>query len=173
MTHYHPPPSVCSGQLYRVRPGDTVYEIGRKFGVPFEKILETNPQISDPSLLNPGQVLCVPGTPYRGYCLSLSPEICGDYTDSTGVLWMRFTRTRETQIMVVAMNVPDPSHFGGNCYTCRFYWEGGTHELPMSPIVEDPVWFGLGFAPFLFPPAFFLAGRVGVFPGPVLGGFII
>lgn len=75
--------------------------------------------------------------------------------------------------MAVAMDVPDPSHFDASRYTCRFYWEGGSHELTMSPIIDDPVWFGLGFAPFLFPPAFFLGGRVGIFPGPVLGGFII
>ncbi len=173
MTHYYPPPAGCSGQLYRVKPGDTIHEIARRFGVAVEKILSANPQVTDPNLLFPGQVICIPGTLRRGYCITLTPEPCSDYSDCIGLLWMRSTKPHETQVMAVAMNTPDTCRLGASRYTCRFYWDGGSYELPMSPIIEDPVWFGLGFAPFLFPPAFFIGGRVGIFPGPILGGFII
>jgi len=45
---------------YEVKPGDTLSEIGRKYGVPWSRIAEAN-GISDPSQLRVGEMLKIPG----------------------------------------------------------------------------------------------------------------
>ena len=48
---------------YTVVSGDTMYLIARRFGVSLDALIAANPQISDPSLIFPCDVLCVPGGP--------------------------------------------------------------------------------------------------------------
>ncbi|WP_324669194.1 LysM peptidoglycan-binding domain-containing protein [Geochorda subterranea] len=48
------------GRSYTVRPGDTLYLIGRRYGVDWQAILAANPGI-DPYNLLPGQVIVLPG----------------------------------------------------------------------------------------------------------------
>lgn len=55
-----PPPDRCSGTLYQVREGDTVYRLSQRFDIPAEAILAANPQIADPDVLIAGQVICIP-----------------------------------------------------------------------------------------------------------------
>src|SRR5690606_10743556 len=56
-----PPPPVCSGRLYQIRPGDTLFRLAGAFGVSVEEILAANPQVTDPDVLSEGQVICIPG----------------------------------------------------------------------------------------------------------------
>ncbi|HEY8392460.1 MAG TPA: LysM peptidoglycan-binding domain-containing protein [Capillibacterium sp.] len=49
-----------TGLTYMVAPGDTLFSIAQRFGVPVEALLRLNPQITDPDLIQPGQLLCVP-----------------------------------------------------------------------------------------------------------------
>lgn len=61
-----PPPPVCPPGTFRytVRPGDSMWLIAQRFGVSLNALIAANPQISDPSRIFPGQVICVPtGTP--------------------------------------------------------------------------------------------------------------
>ena len=46
---------------YFVVEGDTMSIIAQYFGTTKEKLIEINPHITDPNLLYPGDVLCVPG----------------------------------------------------------------------------------------------------------------
>lgn len=45
---------------YTVQPGDTLWRISRRFGVTIDAILRLNPNITNPSLILPGQVLLIP-----------------------------------------------------------------------------------------------------------------
>ncbi|MGI6574618.1 MAG: LysM peptidoglycan-binding domain-containing protein [bacterium] len=57
------PPTVCRGFLYEVETGDTIARIARRFGVRHQAILDANPQIVDPNLIFPGQMICIPFPP--------------------------------------------------------------------------------------------------------------
>lgn len=46
---------------YTVTSGDTIYFIAQRFGVSLDALIAANPQITDPSVIFPGDVLCVPG----------------------------------------------------------------------------------------------------------------
>lgn len=45
---------------YTVRPGDTMALIAHRFGISVDLLIAANPQISNPNLIFPGDVLCVP-----------------------------------------------------------------------------------------------------------------
>jgi LysM repeat protein len=57
-----PPPPAPSGQrTYTVRAGDTMGAIAARNGVSLQALLAANPQVANPSLINVGQVLNLPG----------------------------------------------------------------------------------------------------------------
>ncbi len=47
------------GSIYRIRPGDTLYSIARRFGVTLDALLAANPEIS-PENLQVGDPICIP-----------------------------------------------------------------------------------------------------------------
>jgi LysM repeat protein len=49
-------------RTYVVQPGDTMSGIAEKFGVSLSALEAANPQVSDPNLIFPEQVLTIPGT---------------------------------------------------------------------------------------------------------------
>jgi spore coat assembly protein SafA len=56
-----PGPIPCpSGTLYVVKPGDTMYEIAKMNNISLTALIVANPQISDPNMIFPGQVICIP-----------------------------------------------------------------------------------------------------------------
>lgn len=57
-----PPVPQCPGATYTVVQGDTLFQIARRFGVSPEALLAVNPQITNPDLIFPGQVICLPVT---------------------------------------------------------------------------------------------------------------
>lgn len=66
--------ATCSAQ-YTVKPGDNLFRIGLTVGVPWPQIAAAN-NLSHPSLIFPGQVLCIPvagsGTPVPSATLAPS-----------------------------------------------------------------------------------------------------
>ncbi len=57
-----PAPGPCfNGTLYTVKPGDTLFEIARANNISLTALIAANPQIPDPNLIYPGQVICLPG----------------------------------------------------------------------------------------------------------------
>jgi len=59
-----PPPGQCPPNTfpYTVQPGDSMWSIARKFGVSLDALIAANPQIPNPNLIFPGQIVCVPKT---------------------------------------------------------------------------------------------------------------
>ena len=57
------PPRCPGGRLVVVQPGDSLFSIGQRNGVPVEAMIAANPQLADPDLILPGQVVCVPRAP--------------------------------------------------------------------------------------------------------------
>lgn len=58
-----PPPPCPDGFLFTVRKGDTLAGIARQFGISLQALIDANPQIKDPDVIFPGQVICVPVPP--------------------------------------------------------------------------------------------------------------
>lgn len=53
----------CPGTLYTIQPGDTFFNIARRYGITVQSLVNFNPQIADPSRIVPGQVICIPIQP--------------------------------------------------------------------------------------------------------------
>lgn len=56
-----PAPPCPDGRFYTVRAGDTMFEIARRFNIQLGTLIAANPQVPDPNMIFPGQVLCIPG----------------------------------------------------------------------------------------------------------------
>lgn len=52
---------------YTVKPGDSMWRIGQNHGVALDDIIEANPQVKNPDLIYPGDVLHVPGDEQTEY----------------------------------------------------------------------------------------------------------
>lgn len=50
----------CNGFYYMVQPGDTMYFIARRYNINLQLLIRANPQIPNPALIYPGQVICIP-----------------------------------------------------------------------------------------------------------------
>ena len=72
---------------YTVQPGDTMYVIAQRFGVSLNALIAANPHITNPALIFPGDVLCVPGGGPSPGCrvpASCPPGFQGRYTVQPG-----------------------------------------------------------------------------------------
>jgi peptidoglycan-N-acetylglucosamine deacetylase len=54
-----PPPPPAPQTTYTVRPGDNLYRISLRFGVPLQRLIDVN-RIVNPNLIFVGQVLVIP-----------------------------------------------------------------------------------------------------------------
>ncbi|BCJ86969.1 M14 family metallopeptidase [Effusibacillus dendaii] len=54
---------------YVVKPGDTLYRIAYRFSIRMETLLAANPQLGNPSILVPGQILYVPRRSWQLYVI--------------------------------------------------------------------------------------------------------
>jgi len=101
---------------YVVKSGDTMYLIAQKFGIPLQALIAANPQITDPSLIYPGQVLMIPAAPSPGPSPRPSPMPMPGWctlvltplhpkVDPGSVL----CRQSPPHIMIATMDMPDPS----------------------------------------------------------------
>ncbi|GAB6087108.1 LysM peptidoglycan-binding domain-containing protein [Alkaliphilus crotonatoxidans] len=58
-----PPPPVpfCTeGTIYTIQRGDTLFSIARNYGITVQQMIQANPQIADPNLVQVGQRVCIP-----------------------------------------------------------------------------------------------------------------
>ncbi|HOL15331.1 MAG TPA: LysM peptidoglycan-binding domain-containing protein [Bacillota bacterium] len=69
---------------YTVVAGDTMFSIAQRFGVSLDALIAANPQITNPNLIFPCDVLCVPGQPTDRVPASCPPGFQGRYTVVAG-----------------------------------------------------------------------------------------
>ena len=68
MESHLPQPPICSGFIYTVVAGDTLFILANRFGVPLADIIAANPQLTDPDVIFPGQRICIPLPPAPPTC---------------------------------------------------------------------------------------------------------
>ena len=56
-------PPCPGGQAVQVRPGDTLFLLAQRHGVPLAAVILANPQLVDPGRIVPGQWICIPSAP--------------------------------------------------------------------------------------------------------------
>lgn len=124
-----PPQPFCpDGIVYAVRRGDTLYNIARRFGVTIQSIIQANPQIADPNVLEIGQRVCVPApeTPLpEGICrVCLTPQ-------RQGVLGATaFINYADPTVWITTFGLPAPTEVGAE-YSIYRAWlvdrDGGNY----------------------------------------------
>ncbi|WP_324717209.1 LysM peptidoglycan-binding domain-containing protein [Carboxydochorda subterranea] len=104
-----PPPITCPPGTtpYTVQPGDTLFFIAQRFGTTVSAILAANPQITNPSLIFPGQVLCVPSAPPPGICPPGSTAYTVQPGDTLFFIAQRFGTT-VTAILALNPQITNP-----------------------------------------------------------------
>lgn len=104
MTH-HKPPNFCDGVLYRVQERDTLFLIAREFCISLEDLIVANPQIADPDLIFPGQIICIPLPPPEcpeGFLYTVQP------TDTLSSIARAFSLSLQ-EIIDANPQIPDPN----------------------------------------------------------------
>lgn len=97
---------------YTVKTGDTMNKIAQNIGVPVDLLIANNPHITDPGLIFPGDVLCVPVPLILPCCTVLHPT--GKYAtpDAVGSAVVQRDSTGEQVIGMIGINLPTPSSLG-------------------------------------------------------------
>lgn len=101
---------------YTVVSGDTMYLIAKRFKVRLEDLINANSHICDPSLIYPGDVLCVPGRlafPCSTILLRYAPHNIP--AGPVGVTLIREVISEagyQHALSVLAYGLPNPAYFG-------------------------------------------------------------
>lgn len=145
-----PPPPFCSGFLYTVQPGDTLFFIAQRFGVSLQALIAANPQITNPSLIFPGQVICIPSVPpvpgEIECCMTLFRTTIVPVT-SGGVARVRQFRADGGNILIGTIFLPDPATLGTGLTTYVAWVRGPSTVLRKVPLTlclpNEGVWVGV------------------------------
>ena len=100
-----PNPLQCQGTFYTIQPGDTFFNIARRYGITVQSLVNANPQIADPSRIVPGQVICVPVQPAPGCPGQIYMVRPGD---TLGAIAQRFEVTVQ-QLLTVNPQITNPN----------------------------------------------------------------
>ena len=150
-----PPPPCPNGVLYMVAPGDTLFLIAQAFGVTLQALIAANPQIPDPNLIVPGQLICVPtGGPapqvptveccmllFRTANVPRGPE-------AGGVTRIFQSAAVGANALIATIDLPAPSTFGGATFVAWLRGvapDGRTVKVPLvrtNPLLTPRVWAG-------------------------------
>lgn len=95
---------------YTVQPGDTFFNIARMFRVRIETLAASNSHIPNPSLLFPGDVICVPGLISYPCCVILRPLVRVPF-GTGGVAFISFAPQGGQSVNIMA-TLPQPQTFG-------------------------------------------------------------
>jgi LysM repeat protein len=123
---------------YTVISGDTFYNIAQIFRVRFEALAVNNPHITDPNVIFPGDVLCVPGLIPFPCCTLLKPQSRVPF-GTGGVVYINFA-PRGGQSVSFMATLPQPSYFGNfTMYTAEILIPStGRFGSQLYPTPEDP-----------------------------------
>ncbi|OEF96625.1 LysM peptidoglycan-binding domain-containing protein [Desulfuribacillus alkaliarsenatis] len=128
---------------YTVSAGESMYIISQMFRVRLEALVANNPHITDPNLIYPGDVLCVPGrVPYPA-CKILRPRV-GLPFRTTGIAFIGLA-PRGGQSVSFMATLPEPQTFGNyDIYIGEIYIpsiNGFGTEIFATP-EDPPTWSG-------------------------------
>ena len=108
------------------------------FRVRFEALAVNNPHITNPNIIYPGDVLCVPGLIAYPCCIILRPLVRVPF-GSGGVAYINFA-PRGGQAVSILATLPQPQTFGNyDIYTGEIYIPDiGGFGTQLFPTPEDP-----------------------------------
>jgi LysM repeat protein len=94
---------------YTVQPGDTMFKIAMMYRVRLDILIAKNPHISNPSLIFPGDVLCVPAQIPIPCCIILKQQV----PQPLGIGAVAFVHFNfgSTESVSILANLPAPSTF--------------------------------------------------------------
>jgi LysM repeat protein len=123
---------------YVVSPGDTLFKLSQIFRVTIQALLAANPQITNPNLINVGDVLCVPSLVTIPCAVKLEKR--GRVPFGTGGAAYANFGPRGGQAISVMATLPPPSYFGSyNIYIATaFLRDIGGFGNELFPTREDP-----------------------------------
>lgn len=146
------PPATCTGFFYTVVSGDTLFTIAQRFGVSLQALINANPQIPNPNLIFPGQVICIPAAPrptveccmllFRTANVPVLPD-----AEAGGVARVFQVPGQPGNVLVSTIGLPPPQQLGGNIYVA---WIRYADQPPIpfqllqtGPVIIEPgVWVG-------------------------------
>ena len=95
---------------YTVQSGDTMIDIARRFGVTLEALIGNNPQIENPNLIFPGDVICIPiGRPLLPCCITLTSR---ELDISGSAVFFEFEALGRFSVGFLVQDAPPPHEFG-------------------------------------------------------------
>lgn len=97
---------------YTVQPGDTFFNIAQMFRTRLEALAVNNPHIKDPNIINPGDVLCVPGLIPYPCCIVLKPISQFRLPFGAGAVAFINFAPQGGQAVSFLATLPQPSAFG-------------------------------------------------------------
>jgi len=104
-----PGPFCPDGTVYIVQRGDSLFSIARKFGITLQRLIQANPQIPNPNIVEVGMRVCIPipSTPTpTGICrVNLIPTL------PEGLGGTAYINYNEKAMWIAAFGLPAPSKF--------------------------------------------------------------
>ena len=103
-------PASCPANFagrYTVNPGDTMFIISSIFRMNLSELIRANPHISNPNVIFPGDVLCVPGQISFPCCVTLDvvqPSELGEA--GVALVYTSFVGTQAVSVMAVIGTLP-------------------------------------------------------------------
>jgi len=104
-------PTAFQGR-YTVQRGDTFFNIAQMFRTRLEALAVNNPHITNPNIINPGDVLCVPGLIPFPCCIVLRPVTQDRLPFGNGAVAFVNFAPQGGQAVSFLATLPQPSTFG-------------------------------------------------------------
>lgn len=127
---YYPdyPPVTPTGAYYTVRRGDTLGNIARAYGVSLGSVIAANPQIWNPSLIYPGQVINIPTTYIPAPPPVVNPPVTTPPAGFESVL---------TVIAGKGVNIRNQPSYTGKIVVADDYTIGKTYYYRANSVTKD------------------------------------
>lgn len=123
---------------YTVQPGDTFFNIAQMFRVRLEALAVNNPHITNPNLIFPGDVLCVPGLISYPCCIVMRSVVRVPF-GTGGAAFINFASQGCQSVNIIA-TLPQPQAFGNfDIYTGEILIPDiGGFGNQLFPTPQDP-----------------------------------
>ena len=125
-----------TNMVYVIQPGDSLYSVAIKFNTTLQLLLTYNPEIDNPNLIYPGQIMRLPP---REFSYSLCPVLKqGD----------RGPNVSRIQFMLQQVGLyrgAIDGIYGSLTQTALVTWQHNTRELEVTGFVDADTWTSLGF----------------------------